>query len=112
MESARSPEKLVPINQLTQRHTTGTLNQYNCDRDCTVCMGYNRALVTMRHPASRNKAATTVLLFLTILVMRKPEVSLLAMTPPPDVSLWSEWMTLDFSACGHTVRLKPSSPSV
>jgi hypothetical protein len=48
----------------------------NRDRDCNVCNGYNRALITERQPAfpPLQCTATTAALFLSALVMRNPEV--------------------------------------
>jgi hypothetical protein len=48
-----------------------------------MCMGYNRALVNVRHPSSlssHNAAAATALLIIAILPTRNPEAR--SKTPP------------------------------
>jgi hypothetical protein len=39
------------------------------EKDCKVCMGYNRGLVPVRHPTSHTTAATTASLLLAIIFL-------------------------------------------
>jgi hypothetical protein len=78
------------------------------DRDCSVCMGYNRALVIMFHTPLYNVLATTALLLLAILLLtsnQKPDLRMW----PENMSYWIRWLKHEFQV-NLTTKNKKRTP--